>query len=441
MFPNPQDAIPLPPRPDLEQYRTLAKDLIKACRSGDPDAIGAWADRWMESLVRALGMSDNPRERRWMERTANDVEIFANKQLRPGAEDGCVLAEAQFVIARSHGYLTWATLVETVEALGRDGNDVADYEAAADAIVEGDVATLKGLLASNPRLVHARSTREHRATLLHYTSANGVEGYRQRTPKNIVKIAEMLLAAGADVNAEADVYGGGATTILLVATSVHPAGAGVQIELMELLAQAGADLGEDSVRSCLANGQPEAAAWFAERGAPMNFEAAAATGRLDLVRQRFLPNGDPKPGITQEDVQVAFQYACGYGETETAENLLDHGADVGGSTGGDGQTGMHYAVIGGHLDTVRMLLKRKAPLEAYNMYGGNVLGQTLWSAAHGGDPDTYVELIEMLFAAGAKLGPRHPPVTERIDALLLKHGSVVDESRYWTGEKPRRRKT
>ena len=49
MFPNPQDALPLPPRPSLEQYRKLAKDLVKACKSGDPDGVGAWADRWMAS--------------------------------------------------------------------------------------------------------------------------------------------------------------------------------------------------------------------------------------------------------------------------------------------------------------------------------------------------------------------------------------------------------
>ena len=32
MFPNPQSALPLPPRPSLERYRKIAKDLVKACR-------------------------------------------------------------------------------------------------------------------------------------------------------------------------------------------------------------------------------------------------------------------------------------------------------------------------------------------------------------------------------------------------------------------------
>ena len=36
-----------------------------------------------------------------------------------------------------------------------------------------------------------KSAAAHRATLLHYIGANGVEGYRQKTPKNAVKVAEL----------------------------------------------------------------------------------------------------------------------------------------------------------------------------------------------------------------------------------------------------------
>ena len=37
---NPQGALPLPPRPSVERYRKLAKELVKACKSGDEDAVG-----------------------------------------------------------------------------------------------------------------------------------------------------------------------------------------------------------------------------------------------------------------------------------------------------------------------------------------------------------------------------------------------------------------
>ena len=102
------------------------------------------------------------------------------------------------------------------------------------------MATLKRLLDENPQLIRARSTREHQATLLHYVSANGVEGYRQKTPNNAAKVAEILLQAGAEVDAEAQVYDGGATTLGLAATSIHPEQAGVQDRLMEILLEHGA---------------------------------------------------------------------------------------------------------------------------------------------------------------------------------------------------------
>jgi len=64
VFPNPQDALPLPSRPSLEQYRKLAKDLVKACRADSPRSIAEWTDGWMASLLAGHG----PRER---DRAAN----------------------------------------------------------------------------------------------------------------------------------------------------------------------------------------------------------------------------------------------------------------------------------------------------------------------------------------------------------------------------------
>ena len=304
---------------------------------------------------------------------------------------------------------------------------------------------MKRLLREDPGLVHARSTRSHAATLLHYVSANGVESERQKTPKNIVAIADVLLKAGAGVDAEANMYGGGATTLGLIATSVHPYRAGVQNELMELLLDHGAEIDhrtsagnrQSAVLGALANGRGEAAEYLAARGARLNLEAAAGVGRLDVVKRYFNDDGTRKSKTTRKQVRRAFLNACGWGRNNVIEFLLDKDADLN-DGGGDGQTPLHCAVITGQLETVRFLLKLNPPLEAVNIYGGTVLGQTLWSAAHGGDPKLYSEIIETLIAAGAKVPPRHVPVNKQIDALLRKYGSEPEPTWYWYGEKPRK---
>src|SRR6476659_3282987 len=51
MEPRGTDALPLPPRANLEQYHNRAKGLLKACRSGDGAAVRAWARQWLESLA------------------------------------------------------------------------------------------------------------------------------------------------------------------------------------------------------------------------------------------------------------------------------------------------------------------------------------------------------------------------------------------------------
>ncbi len=447
MFPNPQEAFPLPPRPSVEQYRKLAKDLVKACRAGEPDAIGAWADRWVASLARATGRAGRPHARRELDRAADHVERFATREVRGSGKRACVLADAQFVIARSHGFTSWPAFVEHLDRLAHDRSQVAAFEAAADAIVAGDEATLQQLLAAHPGLTRERSTREHRATLLHYVSANGVEGYRQVTPKNVVAIARMLLDAGAEVDAEADVYGGHSTTLGLAATSAHPRIAGVQIPLLELLLERDARIGRGGIAggdqgvvlACLANGCPEAAAFLASRGAPLDLVEAAGVGRLDVVRSFFDSDARPKQGVAPGVVHSAFRSACFCGRRDVVEFLVSAGVDLAGHSG-DGQTGLHYAAMGAQLETVRLLLGHGAPLEAHNEFGGTVLGQTLWSAAHGGDPEAFAPIVEALIAAGAKLY-REPPVNARIDAILTRHGCPPDPALWWFGEEPRKRRT
>jgi ankyrin repeat protein len=441
MFPNPQDALPFPKKPNLEQYKKLAKELVRAAKKDD-DALIQWSSQWVSLLMRRSGVEITKnlpvRTDRWIRQVAN----FAKREL-VAAKKSATLTKAQFVIARAEGFESWPKFAQYIDKVANSSSAVAQFEESADAIVTGDIAKLKRLLRDNPKLVRAKSSREHGATLLHYAAANGVEGYRQKTPKNIVEITNVLLDAGADVNATCDVYGGDCTTLGLAATSVHPENAGVMNDLLGVLLDRGASIDQhnsagndqDIVFACLANGRLGAARFLVERGAKLDFVSAAALDRLDIVQQQFNPDGTRKKSLSKELMQEAFRYACGYGGTRVVEFLLERGADLA-EHSGDGQTGTHYACIFGRLDTLKVLLKHNPPLEATNQYGGTVLGQSLWSAAHGGDPEVYSQIIETLIAAGAKVPDRHVPVNPTIDKLLEKYGSHPEPNWWWYGEEP-----
>ena len=116
-----------------------------------------------------------------------------------------------------------------------------EFERAVEAVISGQLTPLREMLAAEPTLVRASSSYGHRATLLHYVAANAVEIRRQQIPANAVDIAEALIEAGADAKAKAWMYGAWVGPLHMVATSAHPADAGVTPQLMSLLVDAGAD--------------------------------------------------------------------------------------------------------------------------------------------------------------------------------------------------------
>lgn len=109
-------------------------------------------------------------------------------------------------------------------------------------------------------------------------------------------------------------------------------------------------------------------------------------------------NGEPK-----EYMEEAFAWACMVGRTDDAEALLDKRVDpyAGMKTG---LAGFHYAVSSGRLDTVKMLIERKVPMDIENMYGGNIWGQALWSAVNEHKAE-HAAIIEALLEAGAEIEP------------------------------------
>ena len=348
------DATPLPSRPNIEHYRKRAKALVKG-----------------------------------------------------GAAP--TLTKAQFQIAREHGFASWPRFAKHVDALTRARSPISRFEHTVDAIVAGDAQKVARLLREDPKLVRARSTRDHNSTLLHYVSANGVEGFRQRTPKNILAIARMLLDTGADVDAESEAYGGGATALNLAATSIHPAIAGVQNELLQLLLDRGATIDGGDVVSCLRNGRGPAAEYLAERGARLDLEGAAGVGRLDIVQGFFNRDGILKPTATRQQMADGFAWACGFGKTHVVDFLLQHGMDVAAKLQHHGQTGLHGAAGGGYVDTVQLLLRRHAPVDMRDdSFGGTPIGWALYGWSMGETPDPradYYEVVALLVAAGVPVNP------------------------------------
>src|SRR6185369_8063556 len=429
------NALPLPPRPSLEQYKKLARDLQDACQSADAGAIRQWASRWVETLARLHGPA-NWTTVRGRNAAAEQIERRWN-QLKENTEHvaQCTLTGAQFFIAREHGFASWPTFARHVEELARANPPVSAFEAAADAIADGDAAALRQLLADHPGLVRERSTREHHSTLLHYVSANGIEDYRQKTPPNIVEITKLLLDAGAEVDAQSDAYGGGCTALGLVATSVHPEAAGVQIALLQALLDRGASLHHPSaggnnhtlVTACLANGQPAAARFLADLGAPLDPESAAGVGRLDALESYFDERGALRPGMNLKQVESGFFYACGYGHVDAARFLLDHGVDLA-TRNDDGQTALHWATWAPHIDCIQLLLEHGARVDAKDeRFHATPLDMALWTWNNTSKPEEREDCyraIAMLARAGARLDRDHwrdpakdgSPMLEKIDS-------------------------
>ena len=100
----------LPVRPNLEQLRNQAKDLLHDLRHGEPRALDLWRKHHPESPVPTDGK----------------------------------LADAQFVLARMHGIATWPRLVT---ACGMT-----------DAMWRGDVEAVRRLIAKNPEWLHESAT-------------------------------------------------------------------------------------------------------------------------------------------------------------------------------------------------------------------------------------------------------------------------------------------
>ena len=335
-----------------------AQALHDALQAGDDAA--AWRFKWLHA--------------RFRDRHVGEVRAVAGEL---GLDD------ARQVVAHELGFEGWDALVAFSDAVRVDG-PVRRFEQAVEAVVDGDVATLVRLLRDAPALVHARSTRRHHATLLHYVAANGVEQERQRTPPTAVEVARLLLEAGAEPDALASMYDHECTTMSMLVSSAHPAAAGVQAALAELLVDRGAALEgagtgwSSAVLTALQFGYPATAEALVRRGAPVrDLVVAAGLGRTDDVRRLL-------PGAGADRRHAALAIAAQLGRRDAVALLLDAGESPDGFNPRgfhDHATPLHHAAHAGHMEVVRLLVERGARLDvADTLHDATPLG---W-AEHGG---------------------------------------------------------
>lgn len=204
--------------------------------------------------------------------------------------------------------------------------DDAVGQACLRVIQEGDVAGLKRLLDENRPLGQAwlvsgdaeRAGGEQQRSLLHV--ATDWPGHFPNVDVTIVVLAQ----AGADVNAR---FVGPHTE-----TPLHWAASSNDLLALDALVAAGADLDADGgviaqgtpLTDAVAFGQWDAARRLVEHGARAGLWEASALGLDDQVRAAL----DAEPHPNRQLVTEALWGACHGGQQQTAQLLLERGADV-----------------------------------------------------------------------------------------------------------------
>jgi ankyrin repeat protein len=350
----------LPPRPDLGQLKLQAKELHREHR-----------ERRLSAAARIA--ANHPRMRRYSQVTILD---------RPLA-----LADAQLVLAREYGFQNWAQLKDRVER----GRHIARlkphprFSEALAALRAGDLDLLRGVVAEEPDLIHARTNLEppygyfSGATLLHHVGGN--PGWDRPLPKNIVQVAKLLLEVGSDVNA-VTLGANRGTTMGLVITSKQASDANVSGPLMDLLLEYGAKLDlknpavaipdwreQSPLDLALANHAPRAAEKMIELGASVDVRAAAALGRMDLLRDCFDGHGELRSRprrrgklMSQRDaIGLALLFAYVNRHPEAVDFLLQKDGNWN-MTGVNNGAALHRAAWDGDLPLVQRLVARGADM-------------------------------------------------------------------------------
>ncbi|MBI3849166.1 MAG: ankyrin repeat domain-containing protein [Verrucomicrobia bacterium] len=256
----------LPSRPNLEQLKNQAKDLLKKYLAGEPAAVNR-----MRELHPDFGGSSvkSPRTPLTPSLSPSDGERVTEGRVRG---KGFRLHDAQLVIAREYGFASWMKLKEHVDSITLKADD--PVELFKKAFIDNDATMFRQLLERFPAM---------KAKINEPVAAFDAPVITQVRSREML---DVLLEAGADINAKSRWWAGGF--------------------------------------GLLHGAKPDLAAYAIQRGAVVDVHAAARLGMNEKVRELISAN----PSLVNArggDGQTPLHFAS---TVEIAKWLLDHGADI-----------------------------------------------------------------------------------------------------------------
>lgn len=361
----------LPRRPSLEQYKKQAKDLVKAYKSGDPEAI----QRIKKHHPRFGKLPD--------------------AELR-GAK--FALADAQFTIAREHGFESWSKFAKHIEALtqARAASSVSDPLVAfiEAAVWHGTLERAEAILVAHPEVatsnIHTAAILGDDAAVRRFlaldsgnaTAKGGPRGWDALThlcfskylrlerarSASFVRAAEALLDAGASANTgfyemnhepkpewESALYGA--------------AGVAHHAELTRLLVERGADENDEEVSYHSPETRDNGALKVLVESGKLTADSLATMllrkadwHDYDGIKYLLEHGADPNR-MTRWHHTALHQALRRDNDLENIEVLLDHGADPTIENRWDGKSALAIAARRGRGDVLASFVRRGIPID------------------------------------------------------------------------------
>lgn len=334
----------LPDSANLDHLKYQAKDLLRDFRSGQKSAY----QRIREFHPRFLNIPDSEIQ----------AATFS-------------LSDAQLAMAREYGYASWPRLKtvlaekhhEELQLTHNDRLPDGPFKQALDFMDDGDETRLLEHLEQNPMLIHETANFEggnyfSNPTLLEFLPENPFR--HESMPKNAVKIAEILLEAGAKTNRRAI-----DETLVLAASGRICRECGMQADLIKLLCRYGADPSA-AMHTALAHLEFAATQVLLECGAPLTLTTAATLGDVGAVESLILNAPDA-------ELQLALALSANAGRSGIVTKLLKAGADPDqyNPPGGHSHcTPLHSAVASDQRAAVVALVEGGADLSIKDIHHG-----------------------------------------------------------------------